>query len=82
MTDTPNPLSPNQLHKACNPEEFDFDTTDDLPDVEAAIGQERALDALRSGLKIAQEGFNVFALGPSGLGKTSAEVDIEFAWVL
>ncbi len=36
------------------------------------VGQLRAMDAMRFGADIRHEGYNVFALGPSGLGKRSA----------
>lgn len=72
MTEFHQPLKPEQLYQRCNPAEFSFDTTDELADVDLAIGQERALAALEFGLGIAQDGFNIFALGPVGLGKTVA----------
>lgn len=76
MTDFRQPLPPELLYKACNPDEFAFSTTDELAEVGIAIGQERALDALRFGLGIAQPGFNIFALGPTGGGKTAAVKEI------
>jgi lon-related putative ATP-dependent protease len=76
MTDFRQPLPADQLYKACDPKEFDFATTEELADVGVVVGQERALDAIRFGLGIAQEGFNVFALGPTGLGKTSTVKEI------
>jgi lon-related putative ATP-dependent protease len=76
MTDHHRPLPPELLHKPCDPTEFDFETTDELADVGVAVGQERALDALGFGLGIAQEGFNLFVLGPSGAGKTTAVKEI------
>jgi predicted ATP-dependent protease len=72
MTDFHAPLSPEQLRKRCDVHDFSFGTTDELPDIDLAIGQERALEALEFGLGISQPGFNIFALGPAGLGKTSA----------
>lgn len=66
------PLSPEQLRKRCDVRDFTFDTTEELADIDLAIGQERALEALEFGLGIEQPGFNIFALGPAGLGKTSA----------
>ena len=66
------PLTPDLLLKRCDPADFDFSTTEDLSDIGSAIGQERALEALRFGLTTPHSGFNLFALGPSGLGKTAA----------
>lgn len=76
MTDFRQPLSRELLYKAADPAEFDFATTEELADVGVVVGQERALDALRFGLGIAQTGFNVFALGPTGLGKTCTVKEI------
>jgi len=36
-----------------------------------AIGQERALEALETGLEIGERGFNIFVSGPPGTGRTS-----------
>ena len=33
------------------------------------LGQERALEAVEFGIGIRQKGFNLFVLGPPGLGK-------------
>lgn len=76
MAEFHQPLTPGQLLKRCDPAAFDFSTTDELAGLNLAIGQERALEALQFGLSIAQQGFNIFALGPAGLGKTSAIRDI------
>ncbi len=64
-------LPPEQLHTRCNPADFAFVTTAELPQEELAIGQERALEALQLGLAIDRPGFNLFALGSAGTGKTS-----------
>ncbi|HYE34007.1 Lon protease family protein [Methylocaldum sp.] len=70
------PLPASVLYKACNPREFDFSTTDELADIGVVIGQERALDAIQFGISIAQKGYNIFALGPSGSGKLAAVTEI------
>ncbi len=56
---------------ACDPESFEFQTTDDLENLAETIGQERAVEALRFGVEIDQQGYNMFVLGPSGVGKQS-----------
>lgn len=63
------PLKPEQLYTACDTEQFSFDTTDQLPELKQIVGQERALQALHFGVGIQQEGYNLFVLGPTGLGK-------------
>lgn len=63
------PLAPDQLYTPCDISQFDFDTTDQLPGITEVVGQERALEAMQFGIGIQQPGYNLFVLGPSGLGK-------------
>lgn len=63
------PLEIGKLYTACDIEQFTFDTTDQLPDLKEIIGQDRALQALHFGVNIQQAGYNLFVLGPTGLGK-------------
>lgn len=70
MTDV-QPLAPDKLFKRCDPKLFDFKTTKDLEDLGDIIGQPRAVEAVHFGIGIAQEGYNIFALGPVGVGKKS-----------
>jgi lon-related putative ATP-dependent protease len=65
------PLKPDELVHHCNPDQFSFDTTDDLPDLDGFIGQERAIEAIRFGVRIDRPGYNIFALGPMGAGKNT-----------
>jgi lon-related putative ATP-dependent protease len=62
-------LEPNQLCQACDPAQFDFETTEELEELTQSIGQERAVVAVRFGMGIERNGYNLFALGPSGTGK-------------
>lgn len=48
-----------------------FNTTADLPPAKEVIGQERAMRAIDVGLRISTRGFNIFAVGEPGSGKTS-----------
>lgn len=66
---TPQPLRVNQLYQHTDPERFNFETTADLDGPVTVVGQERALDAVRFGIGIQQQGYNLYALGPHGLGK-------------
>ncbi|KPV39213.1 ATP-dependent protease [Thiohalorhabdus denitrificans] len=65
----PQPLPPASLYQRCDPQELSFQTTAELEDLERIIGQDRALDALHFGAGIRSEGFNLFVLGPNGMGK-------------
>ncbi len=65
----PDPLPPEQLYRRCDPARFDFETTAELEDLQGVVGQERALEALHFGVGIRREGYNLFVLGPPGIGK-------------
>ena len=64
-------LGPDDLRKSCNPDQFDFATTEDITTPIGTIGQEKALRSLDFGLDIDAKGFNIFALGETGTGKMS-----------
>lgn len=57
------------LYQACDPEQFSFATTAELPLLSGMIGQQRAIEAVQFGIGIKQQGFNLFVLGPPGIGK-------------
>lgn len=63
------PLTPETLLRHCDPQQFDFETTESLPELDGFIGQSRAIDALHFGLGVRHKGYNLYALGPSGSGK-------------
>ena len=62
-------LDATALFTRCTFDEFPFETTADLDEVELVAGQARALNSVRFGVGVRGDGFDVFALGPSGLGK-------------
>lgn len=64
-------LEPAALFKPCPPESLDFSSTEEIPDLGEIIGQERALEAIRFGLGIRSQGFNLYALGPPSSGRHS-----------
>ena len=65
------PLDAKALCQRCDPDQFAFETTAELEDLTEIIGQPRAVEAVRFGVGIEQEGYNIFALGPAGTGKLS-----------
>jgi lon-related putative ATP-dependent protease len=69
---TAHPLSPEQLCAPCDPDQFTFDTTNELEDIEGVIGQARALAAVHFGVGMKSDGFNLYVLGPPGTGKHTA----------
>ena len=64
-------LTPDELNFVCDPAQFDFETTDDLPELQGIIGQDRAVRAIDFGVEISSYGFNIYAMGSSGTGKTT-----------
>jgi lon-related putative ATP-dependent protease len=64
-------LSVEKLRWTCDPEQFDFSTTADLPDLVDAVGQERALRSIEFGLGVRETGFNLYISGQTGTGRTS-----------
>ena len=68
---TTDPLTPEQLYRYCDPQSLGFETTDDLEDLAEVLGQERAVEAVKFGIGIRSDGYNLFALGPNALGKYS-----------
>lgn len=63
------PLPVSALRWCCDPDQFSFDTTDQVTDLDCVFGQDRAVDAIRFGIAIRREGYNLYALGPQGTGK-------------
>jgi lon-related putative ATP-dependent protease len=62
-------LAPEALYRRCDVTNFHFKTTAELGDFSEYIGQDRALEAVRFGVGIRRQGFNLFLLGPAGTGK-------------
>ena len=65
-----NELNYKDLKNLCNPDVFDFETTEELDNVGLVYGQERAVAALKFGLSINTKGYNLYVEGPAGVGKT------------
>lgn len=61
-----------QLRVVCDPDSLGFETTAQLGQLEKAVGQERALAAIDLGLDIRTQGYNIFAVGPTGTGRMTA----------
>ncbi len=64
-------LKASELYNRCDISQFDFKTTANLETLPEVIGQERAVDAVRFGVGIQRDGYNLYALGPKGIGKYS-----------
>lgn len=63
------PLAPDALRRRCDPTALPFATTEGLDPLPELPGQGRALEALRFGVGLRAHDYNIFAIGPTGLGK-------------
>ncbi len=62
-------LPVERLYRHCEPGELAFETTAELEPLARQPGQERAVEALGFGLAIEHEGYNLYLMGSSGVGK-------------
>jgi predicted ATP-dependent protease len=69
-------LQIDQLRRICNPKTFKFKDTSELSLLEEIVGQERAVRATSFGIDIESPGYHMFALGPTGTGKTTMIKDL------
>lgn len=65
-------LEPSQLYKPCNIDELTFDSTEELATIDITVGQQRAMEAIKFGIRIHKNGYNIFAMAPAGTGKLTA----------
>jgi lon-related putative ATP-dependent protease len=69
MTNPSEPLAPEKLFTRCDPAEFSFKTTAELEPLDGILGQERAVQAIRFGIGMRHNDYNLFVLGDEGVGK-------------
>lgn len=62
-------INAQQLRSFCREAEFEFKTTDDIPDFEGIVGQDRAIEALSFAVEIDRPGYNMYLMGSTGIGK-------------
>src|SRR5512143_705923 len=63
------PLSPEVLRRRELPADLEFETPEDLEDLEGPLGQARAAAAPRLAVTLESEGYNAYVMGPPGAGK-------------
>jgi uncharacterized protein YuzE/antitoxin component of RelBE/YafQ-DinJ toxin-antitoxin module len=59
------------LKNCCSLDSFNFETTENLEELNDIIGQDRAKEALQVGLDIKKKGFNIYVAGQWGTGRTT-----------
>jgi hypothetical protein len=62
-------LRAESLSWRCDPGLFNFVSTGELEELSEALGQARALDAIRFGMGMRRNGYNLYVLGAPGIGK-------------
>jgi ATP-dependent Lon protease len=64
-------LLPSALRWQCTPAQLGIKSMDDVKPLKEIVGQDRALRALQMGLAMKHYGYNVFAAGLPGTGRTT-----------
>ncbi|HKK64813.1 MAG TPA: ATP-binding protein [Clostridia bacterium] len=64
-------LKADEVRWTCSDDCFSFRSTTELSKGNGVIGQERAIEAIEFGMGIDSKGFNIYAMGPTGVGRTS-----------
>jgi lon-related putative ATP-dependent protease len=62
-------IKPAQLRPETDVSVLDFETTEDIPDLEGIVGQERATRAIDFGTRMDAKGYNLFAMGAPATDK-------------
>ena len=65
-------ISEEKLSVQISEDFLDFEDTSNIQIIKGIIGQKEALSAIETGLGIKSKGFNIFVVGKSGTGRTSA----------
>jgi lon-related putative ATP-dependent protease len=60
-----------KLRWTCNPNQFEFDTTENVNPLTGFIGQKRAIKSIEFGLGMECPGYNIYVAGLTGTGKTT-----------
>jgi lon-related putative ATP-dependent protease len=66
------PLSAGQLYRAADLSLVAFSSSTELDPIDGLIGQSRAVEAVAVGTQIDKKGFNLFVIGPNGVGMRDA----------
>ena len=64
-------LTPEKCRRLTSPDQFDFETTAELPINLEIIGQPRGTRAIEFGIGIQSYGYNIFVLGEPGTGRAT-----------
>jgi lon-related putative ATP-dependent protease len=65
-------LSVEELYRVCDPDSIPWESSQEVNRLEAIVGQDRAVKAMKFGLGIKDKGFNIYVSGVPGTGRTTA----------
>ncbi len=71
-THHPAEVAADALRWTCKPSQLGISSMESVEPLDEIIGQDRALRALKVGLEMKHEGYNIFATGQPGTGRTTA----------
>lgn len=63
------PIDYKLLRRKLDPIHLGFKNTNEIKAITRIVGQNRALEALKFGIGIKSQGYNLYAMGPQGIGK-------------
>ncbi|MGB5822492.1 MAG: AAA family ATPase [Proteocatella sp.] len=69
-------LKKSDMDIAVKFEDFNFKTTKDIETLNGIIGQVRAVEALKFGINMKNDGYNIYVSGESGTGRKSYSVSL------
>lgn len=64
-------LPPEKLKRSVDSSQFEFETTESLPELTSIVGQERGRSVMHFGLNVNKNGYNLYIAGLPGTGKTT-----------
>ncbi len=64
-----------ELRHYCDPNVFPFETTDELTPLCGTVAQDKGVSAIKFGIDIKTQGFNLYIAGPGGTGKSTTVHD-------
>lgn len=64
-------LSHDVLKRTVDPTVFEFETTEEVPELTSIVGQERGRQVMQFGLNVKKVGYNIYVAGIPGTGKTT-----------
>jgi ATP-dependent Lon protease len=65
------PLDKSELRWLCDPDRFEFSSTEEIEPLDEIVGQDSAIEALRYGLETNAPGQNIFVRGLTGTGRST-----------